>query len=78
LHELERLIRPQANEACTIRALVRAGKPYEEIVRLAVEDRTDLVVLGVRGRSAVDLAIFGSTTHRVLQLGPCPVLTVQI
>ncbi len=33
--------------------------------------------MAVRGRGAVDLAVFGSTTYRVMQLGPCPVLAVH-
>ena len=61
-----------------VKALVRAGIPYAEIVRLAGEEHTDLIVLGVRGRNALDLALFGSTTHRVIRLGPCPVLTVPL
>jgi len=34
--------------------------------------------MGVRGRGSLDLAVFGSTTYRVIQLGPCPVLAVHI
>jgi nucleotide-binding universal stress UspA family protein len=56
---------------------VRIGKPYQEIIQLALEAHIDLVIMGVRGRSALDLALFGSTTHRVLQFGPCPVLAVR-
>ena len=62
----------------TIKSVVRIGRPYQEIIQLALEAHTDLVIMGVRGRSALDLALFGSTTHRVLQLGPCPVLAVRI
>jgi nucleotide-binding universal stress UspA family protein len=36
------------------------------------------VAMAVRGRGALDLAVFGSTTYRVLQLGPCPVLAVHV
>lgn len=74
---IEDLVPADARDWCTAKAAVRIGKPYEEIIQLAVEQQTDVAVLGVRGRSAADLAIFGSTTHRVLQLGPCPVLAVQ-
>jgi nucleotide-binding universal stress UspA family protein len=56
----------------------RFGKPYQEIIQLGLEAHIDLVIMGVRGRSALDLALFGSTTHRVLQLGPCPVLAVRM
>ena len=43
-----------------------------------MESQTDLIIMGVRGRHALDLAVFGSTTYRVVQLGPCPVLVVHI
>jgi len=61
----------------TIKSVVRIGKPYQEIIQLTLEAQIDLVIMGVRGRSALDLALFGSTTHRVLQLGTCPVLAVR-
>jgi|SRR5579884_3367262 nucleotide-binding universal stress UspA family protein len=76
--KLEALIPADARNWCTIKTAVRIdGKPYQEIIQVAVEQQTDVAVLGVRGRNALDLAIFGSTIHRVLQLGPCPVLAVQ-
>ncbi len=75
---LSAIIPPEAGGRCTSPVKVRIGRPYQEIVQLAVEDQIDLVVLGVRGRNIVDLALFGSTTYRVIQLGPCPVLAVHI
>jgi nucleotide-binding universal stress UspA family protein len=75
---LEKLIPSDKQDWCTITTRVRIGKPYQEIIQLALEAQTDLVVMGVRGRSALDVALFGSTTHRVVQLGPCPVLAVHI
>jgi nucleotide-binding universal stress UspA family protein len=33
--------------------------------------------MGVHGRSAVDLMIFGSTTHHVVRQALCPVLVVR-
>jgi len=78
LRRLEESIPAEARGCCEIRTLVRAGKPYEEIIRLAEQEQTDLIIMGVRGRNVLDLALFGSTTHRVLQLGPCPVLAIHI
>lgn len=77
VHLMEGKLPQEARSCCTIRTIVRAGKPYEEIVKQAEEDQTDLIVVGVRGRNVLDLALFGSTTHRVLQLGPCPVLAIH-
>jgi len=75
---LERPIAPDARERCTIKPLVHIGKPYLEIIQQAAEMQTDAVIMGVRGRNALDLAVFGSTAHRVIQLGPCPVLAVHV
>ena len=76
--KLETLLPSAARTGCVVKTRLRVGRPYEEIVRCATEDRTDLVILGVRGRNALDLALFGSTTHRVIQQGPCPVLAVHL
>ena len=75
---LEEPITAEARSRCKIDVIVRVGKPHEEIVRAAQEAQTELVIVGVRGRNALDLALFGSTTHRVIQLGTWPVLAVHI
>jgi len=75
---LDKLIPPEIRKPLKIKTVVRVGKPYRQIIELALETQTDMIVMGVRGRGALDLAVFGSTTYRVLQLGPCPVLAVHL
>jgi nucleotide-binding universal stress UspA family protein len=76
--ELEKLIPSEGRKTPKIKTAVRIGKPYEQIIQLALEAQIDMVAMAVRGRGALDLAVFGSTTYRVLQLGPCPVLAVHV
>ena len=57
--------------------IVSEGRPDHEILRVATERGIDLIVMGVQGRHAADLAVFGSTTHRVIRGASCPVLTVR-
>jgi len=71
---LERLIPRQEHKTLKVKTAVRIGKPYQQIIQLAQQAQIDMVTMGVRGRGALDLAVFGSTTYRVIQLGPCPVL----
>jgi nucleotide-binding universal stress UspA family protein len=78
LSRIEQAIPAEACGGYTIKSKVRIGKPYLEIIQEAAEAKTDAVIMGVRGRNALDLAVFGSTTHRVIQLGPCPVLAVHV
>ena len=68
---------PRALKPSLVKFLVQVGKPYQQIIEVALEAQTDLVVMGVRGRSSLDSALFGSTAYRVIQLGPCPVLAVH-
>ncbi len=56
---------------------ILAGKPWRRILHLVHEMEADLVVLGVQGRSAADLLLFGSTAHHLVRTAPCPVLTVR-
>lgn len=77
LESIEQIIPDEARTWASVVPSVRSGNPYERIIEHAAESQTDLIVMGVRGRNAVDLAVFGSTTHRVIQLGPCPVLAVR-
>jgi len=79
MEHLDNLIPPEKLKAGRIRSrsMVRRGSAYEQIIQLALEAQTDVVIMAVRGRGALNAAVFGSTTYRVIQLGPCPVLAVH-
>jgi nucleotide-binding universal stress UspA family protein len=53
------------------------GKAYREILAIAAEESCDLIVMGVHGRNALDLMLFGSTTNQVVRRATCPVLTLR-
>jgi nucleotide-binding universal stress UspA family protein len=75
---LDKLIPAEKRKTLKIRTVIRSGKPYQRIIEYAQEASTDLITMGVRGAGALDRAVFGSTTYRVIQLGPCPVLAVHV
>ena len=52
------------------------GKPHQEIKEYAESHRMDLVVMGRHGTGALEHMLMGSTTERVVQMSPLPVLTV--
>jgi nucleotide-binding universal stress UspA family protein len=54
----------------------RVGRVAEEIVDEATFYGAELIVMGSKGESDLRGLILGSTTHRVLQLSPCPVVVV--
>lgn len=78
MKQLEEYIAPETRNGCDVKVMVRSGKPYLEITQAALEAQADLVIMGVRGHGSLHSAIFGSTTHRVIQLGAAPVLAVHV
>jgi nucleotide-binding universal stress UspA family protein len=72
--QLNKLILSEPRQTLKIKTAVRIGTPYRQIIQFALEAQMELIVMGVRGRGALDLAVFGSTTYRAIQLGSCPVL----
>jgi nucleotide-binding universal stress UspA family protein len=57
--------------------IVVYGTPADEVLRVVHERKVGLVVLGIRRRNPIDLAVFGSTTQRLIRDGMCAVLTVR-
>ena len=57
--------------------VLRSGGAYREILRIAGEEKSGLLVMGVAGRTASDLLFFGSTANHVVRAAAAPVLTVR-
>jgi len=74
---LARLVPDSARDWCTPAVHVAHGKPHEEILAFAERQRADVIVMGVQGRNAVDVMLFGSTTNQVVRRATCPVLTLR-
>jgi nucleotide-binding universal stress UspA family protein len=75
---LKEVVPGSVAEYCSVETRVSRGvKPSREILRIAAEQRTDLIVVGVQGRGAANLMFFGSTTNHVVREATCPVLTVR-
>lgn len=53
------------------------GHPAESLVRVAEEEKCDLIVLGRRGHSRVRHWLLGSTTDRVVDHAYCTVMIVH-
>jgi len=74
---LRELVPEAARTYCTVDTAVVEGRAYRRVLGHAVEQKSDLIVMGVHGRGALDLLLFGSTTHHVIRAAVCPVLIVR-
>lgn len=60
-----------------VEARIESGTPKHEIVRIADEEKADLVVIGSHGRHGLQL-LLGSTANGVLHVANCDVLAVRV
>lgn len=75
--KLGALVPEEARLWCSPKTTVLRGQSYEELVAYAMTQSMDMIVVGVRGHGLVKSLLMGSTTDRVVERSPCPVLTVS-
>ena len=67
----------QLKKTITVKAVVRQGKAFVEIVREAKEKDVDMIVMGSHGRTGISHILMGSVAERVVRKANCPVLIVR-
>jgi nucleotide-binding universal stress UspA family protein len=74
--QLQRIVPDTARTARPVERAVAIGKAHREILRIADEHDSNVIVLGAHGFGITQL-LFGSTAHQVVRQARCPVLTIR-
>jgi nucleotide-binding universal stress UspA family protein len=77
LAHVRALAREVADEVAITRTAVRRGDGCVEILRVAAEERADLVVVGTHGRSGLSRTLLGSTAEWVIANAPLDVAVAR-
>jgi nucleotide-binding universal stress UspA family protein len=75
--QLRTAIPADARNWCDVSERIVPGRAHQEVLRVAVEESADLIVMGARLHGLFARTILGSTSHRVVREASCPVLTVR-
>jgi universal stress protein A len=60
-----------------VRTIIGHGDAGNEIVRIAKDERAELIVMATHGLKGWRHLVFGSVAERVVRSAACPVLTVR-
>ncbi len=71
------MIDQQELKGLRTKVVVLEGDQALEIMRIAEEERVDLMVLGTHGRTGLDHLLYGSLAEKLVRLAKCPVLVVK-
>lgn len=74
--KLAETYRPRVPADLPLMIAMRIGEAGQEIVRYAIEQDIDLVIVGRQGAGTVGKLFFGNVTGRVVRKAPCPVLVI--
>jgi nucleotide-binding universal stress UspA family protein len=74
--QLQRIVPVNLRTARPVDRTLAIGKAHREILRIAAERDSDVIVLGAHGFGITQL-LFGSTAHQVVRQARCPVLTIR-
>lgn len=74
--QMKNWIAMAAEQGITARAVIRQGDPRQEALREMDERRATGVIVGNRGRNALQEAMLGSVSMTLLRQASCPVLVV--
>ncbi len=65
-------------ESDRLRTLVVVGRVADEIVRVAVEERAHLIIMGIQGKKGWRHIHLDSVSEKVIQKSPVPVMTLWV
>lgn len=75
--KLEAIAAKHTAQECPATIVTPYGLPVDELVDYARVHDIDLIICGTHSRRGLDRLVMGSIAEKLVQLAPCPVLTVS-
>jgi len=74
---LREMVEKRIPKGLKVRTVIGHGDAGRELVRIAEDERADLIVIATTGTTGFRHLLFGSVAEKVVRLAACPVLTVR-
>ena len=75
---LQQVAKARISEEVRQRSIVIQGDPAGRIVRIAEEERVDIIIIATHGLTGWRKFMFGSVTEKVIRMATCPVLSIRV
>jgi nucleotide-binding universal stress UspA family protein len=75
--ELDEILKNIGRKPGKIRTLFKTGDPGDELLKIAVKENVDLIVMGIKGRTDLEYIFVGSVAEKVFRRSPIPVLSFR-
>lgn len=75
-HAIEDIHSEANTQNVPVQVIIEEGNPSEKIIDIAIRNQCDLIVLGRKGKTALEKILVGSVAERVSGQSPIPVMLV--
>ena len=60
-----------------MRAIFQIGHPVDELLKIAMREKVDLMVMGIKGRSDLEHMLVGSVAEKIFRRSPIQILSFR-
>ena len=75
--EFDNILKKLARLPENVRTVFKTGDPGDELLKIAVKENVDLIVMGIKGRTDLEYIFVGSVAEKVFRRSPIPVLSYR-
>ena len=75
--ELDKILKKMAHPPKKVRTVFKTGDPGDELLKLAVNEHVDLIIMGIKGRTDLEYIFVGSVAEKVFRRSPIPILSYR-
>jgi len=75
--ELDLILKKVGQSPEKIRTIFKTGNPSDELLKIAVKENVDLIIMGIKGRTDLEYFFVGSVAEKVFRRSPIPILSYR-
>ena len=75
--ELDDILKKVAPAPEKVRAIFKIGNPSDELLKVAVKENIDLIIMGIKSRTDLEYFFIGSVAEKVFRRSPIPILSYR-
>ncbi len=75
--ELDNILKNIARRPEKVRMVFKTGDPGDELLKVAVKENVDLIIMGTKGRTDLEYIFVGSVAEKVFRRSPIPILSYR-
>ena len=75
--QLDDILKKVAQAPEKVRTIFKTGNPSDELLKVAVKENVDLIIMGIKGRTDLEYFFVGSVAEKIFRRSPIPILSYR-